>query len=425
MNIITNDRVFDVIVVGAGFAGLAAAVDLRRQGYDVLLIEASGRLGGRTWTVPGDDGRPLERGGQLFNGDMTKLLSRIRQAGLSVSSVAMGGAIGGYANGALRYVSPLDPFGFLAGLAPCDVAGKTLGDIIRAAGLDQVDERLATSAACELLGTDPDDIHAAALIRHGYHYHSERTEAEFQIREGMSALAVAMAAELVKPPIMSSPVRAISVREGLVYVKDDQAVWTGRSCILAMTPPAARRISMTPAWPLAIKQALGSFKPGAVIKTTLSYALPFWRLHGWNGAVQFAEPLGLSVIDGSRDDGADRLIMFLGGHEAVKLAKKPADERRDYLISFLVSAFGPVAAAVTHYDQAIWIDDPWCGGGYVAKVAQGGVEDSAEQLRELDGLIVFACSEIADHFPGFVEGAIASGETAAVKISARLRSHRN
>jgi monoamine oxidase len=61
---------FDVIVIGAGFAGLVAARDLGQQGHRVIVLEARDRVGGRTWyrEFP-EAGRKVELGGAWFDAD--------------------------------------------------------------------------------------------------------------------------------------------------------------------------------------------------------------------------------------------------------------------------------------------------------------------------------------------------------------------
>src|SRR6201996_1518332 len=55
-----------VVVVGAGFAGLAAADALRARGAEVTVLEARDRVGGRVWSVPFGDGAVVERGAEFI-----------------------------------------------------------------------------------------------------------------------------------------------------------------------------------------------------------------------------------------------------------------------------------------------------------------------------------------------------------------------
>jgi monoamine oxidase len=65
-------RYSEFVVVGAGFAGMAAAWELRKRGRSVIVLEAGPRIGGRTWTMPLSDGTPFEIGGQWITGTETQ-----------------------------------------------------------------------------------------------------------------------------------------------------------------------------------------------------------------------------------------------------------------------------------------------------------------------------------------------------------------
>ena len=74
----------DVVVVGAGLAGLAAARDLASAGTDVLLLEARDRVGGRVEQVAVDDGRPVQLGGELVGASHTAYLGLVEELGLTL-----------------------------------------------------------------------------------------------------------------------------------------------------------------------------------------------------------------------------------------------------------------------------------------------------------------------------------------------------
>lgn len=406
---------YDVIVVGAGFAGLADATELEANGRTVQVIEAGDRIGGRVWSVEGNDGRPLELGGQFINTDMHKILAHLEKAGCHLSTVPSSGAPAAFIDGTLSAMVVEDPFTLLQQMGTPGLH-QSVGDAISAAELSATQRTLVHSMSCELLCSDPFTVNALATLQHAARYKSKRCDMEFQVTEGLSVLARHLAASLGRAPVMNTPASAIFVEDGRVTIHTSNGVWTGRFCILAMSPPVAKRVVVTPSWRPNIAEALASFRVGAVIKTVVSYAAPFWNAHGWSGYVQFAEPAGMLVVDGSCHEGVARLVVFQGGPAAHELYRFTPSQREAKLIARLVAAFGPEASAFTACREAVWKDDVWCGGGYVARVKSDGQSDAARHLREASGHVLLACSEIADHFPGFVEGAIAAGEHAATQI---------
>lgn len=76
----------DVVVLGAGLAGLSAARDLERGGADVVVLEARRRVGGRVEQVSGDDGRPVQLGGELVGRAHTAYLGLVEELGLTLTS---------------------------------------------------------------------------------------------------------------------------------------------------------------------------------------------------------------------------------------------------------------------------------------------------------------------------------------------------
>ncbi|HWH13318.1 MAG TPA: FAD-dependent oxidoreductase, partial [Miltoncostaeaceae bacterium] len=80
----------DVIVVGGGHAGLAAARVLAGAGAAVLLLEARDRVGGRTVTVRDARGDPVDMGGQAVNADMTRVRALADRHGIDIVPLPQG-----------------------------------------------------------------------------------------------------------------------------------------------------------------------------------------------------------------------------------------------------------------------------------------------------------------------------------------------
>src|SRR3954469_4829288 len=81
-----------VVVVGAGLAGLAAAYELRRAGFEVVLLEARGRVGGRVHTVRFPDGQHAEAGGEYIDAIHTTMRRYVRHCGLRLEDVRLQGS---------------------------------------------------------------------------------------------------------------------------------------------------------------------------------------------------------------------------------------------------------------------------------------------------------------------------------------------
>src|SRR6478752_5551309 len=144
-----------VIVVGAGLAGLTAAVYLRDAGWEALVLEARGRVGGRVHTLyGGDEGVPLDRGlradvgGESIDDTHTALRRMVRRFGLE-TELRPGSTIDRVMSGRFAYLGRIYAFGELTALRN----GAVLSDYLR---VYEELERLAESHQI-----DPDHPEAA------------------------------------------------------------------------------------------------------------------------------------------------------------------------------------------------------------------------------------------------------------------------
>ncbi|WP_420348197.1 flavin monoamine oxidase family protein [Pelagibius sp.] len=453
----------NVIVVGGGAAGLAAAAAVEQAGLSCQLLEAQARLGGRIRTVPLRSGGVFDEGAQMVNGDMHAVLGLAARAGLHLSPVPRTG-IGlclagkqtlrsedlisaselhdlledqvvrwdspGEVLRALRlklewwntpWESPGEAGRGLRFLVEKRTAPKeSLAAALRALLLEAEEHAMAYSHFSEILGAAPEDIHAQAVRDIFARYASERDDLEFQIAGGMIGIVDQLASDLRHRPRLSTPVECIRATGDRVEVFAAAEVRTADHVIVAVPPPAARRITFEMDNSHELAALLASFAAGAMIKTVLVFDRAFWRLKGLSGVALFADTPGLAVVDGSSDGPfPPRLIAFLGGPLARQWAVLSQEARQDLLLSRLSHAFGEDVRSYGEIAEAVWVDHPWSGGGYNATVRVGGNPDAVCRLADWSGRVRFAGAEVDDRFWGYVEGAIHSGRSVAQQISGR------
>jgi len=159
-----------------------------------------------------------------------------------------------------------------------------------------------------------------------------------------------------------------------------------------------------------------------VVKCVVAYDEPFWRHNGYSGEAIADDGLAQVVFDDCSEGGHKAaLLAFILGDAARKASSLTPDARRQAVIDGLVRLFGERAARPSGYVDCDWIKDEWSAGCYGGLHPPGVLSTVGAALRAPCGRIHFAGSEAATRWPGFMDGAIESGERAAAEVLAALR----
>jgi monoamine oxidase len=412
----------DVIVIGAGAAGLSAAAEAERRGLSVLVLEASDRVGGRTWTTFDSAGVPLDLGAQLINADMTEVTQLARTAGIDILPLeSKGRALLIDAEGCHDLDPEMLPHpsheleAFKAAMPP--QGDISISDLVQATvAPDAAPTMLAFIE--EMASKNPSQLSARALLNLVDTYTSQRDDAEAHLSEGLGGLITALAHTLQSEIRLGHPVERIDQDYDCLIVRgnvfDDIRC---RTVVIAVPPVPASRIVLPGALHDQTEVLLRSFVSGDIIKYLVSYPRPFWRDAGLNGQAVFLHPERFTAIDSSRSDAKRAsLTVFVGGDVARRWSLESGQWRAQRVIEALTLGFGAAAATPTAVIEQVWIDHLWCGGGYNAQVRIGGVPDASDAIRRISGPITFAGSEYAVSFRGFVEGALRDGRAAIDRL---------
>lgn len=410
----------DVIVVGAGFAGLSAATALMEAGCDVLLLEARDRVGGRVESVMLADGARIDSGGQFLCRDMTRLSTLAGQHGREIAwtyaegddtyqpamPVARGHAIWDAVDALRQHIIGLDfADPALAGLTVSQwTARQDLDPDVAAAFL-----RLIEGLWCR----SPAEVSLAWLASTDSRITNQYSEMESFLPATMHALAEDLAAALGHRLRLSTPVSRVEwTEDGAVVEAASGARHAARRVILCVPPIMASRIAYDPPAPAPILEAFAAWGTGEVVKAFIRYETPFWRARGLSGLVSWRKPHGLYACDASRD-GVWGLVFFMGGPFARQWHGRPQAELADFIRGQLVQALGDEAGDIMELSIRDWTDDAWSGGAYSDVVIDPRAGDVETPLRNGFGPIRLAPSEISPSYPGYIEGAIAMGRIAA------------
>jgi monoamine oxidase len=385
----------DVVVVGAGFTGLAAATELKAAGLDVVLVEARDRFGGKVEAQANGLGELVDTGGQFFCDDMVEVADLARRHGKTFVETSLEGAFitqPRVSENDLERVYAQSTA--LRQRLKNDVAGPAL---TVADWLDRQPESADAKAAFRsmiegLWCLALEDIPAWHLADTDRRVTNQSFELQYFLRETMHSLAVDLAADLGGPVRLGTPVHSIHRGPDGVSVLTHGETIAARAVLVALPASMAARIAFAPALPEPLAAALGAWRSGTVIKALARYERPFWREAGLSGMVAWRDIHGLFCCDASPDDGHAALVVFIGGPLALTWQGSDAELRQRILFR-LTAALGPEAATPLDLSWRDWSGDAWTGGGYGDLIVDASARDAEDIIRAGIPPIHFAFSE--------------------------------
>jgi len=445
----------DVIVIGAGIAGLVAADELGRAGNKVTIVEARDRVGGRTLSQA-LGGQVIDLGGQWM-GDKHHLLRELAN-GLGVESFPQ------YARGTkvlVRGDSRTTFKGFLPkiGLLPLIDLGLTIARLERLAGKVDLEAPLETKHGRELdaqsvaawldrrvrshraramlelatqmiFAAEPKDLSLLYFLLYAKSGEGFQRLAEIEggaqerrFTTGAQSICERLAARVVEAGAtlhLSQPVRAIAQDGDGVTVQVPRGPLRAHAIVVAAPPHLAAKIEGMP----SERAELGAKLPmGSVIKIIAAYDRPFWREAGYSGeALSTTGAIRATFDDCNATGDHAALVAFIVGDPAKRLRDLPEPARKELVLGELARLHGPRAQTPIAYADKDWQLDEHAGGGYVGLAAPGVLSAARCNLRTAFGRVYFAGTETATHHVGYLEGAIESGQRAAREL--RERSQR-
>jgi monoamine oxidase len=437
----------DVIVIGAGAAGLAAAAALGRAGHSVLVLEARDRIGGRIWTrlEPGLT-VPIELGAEFIHGNSPETSALLRQAG--AAAVDISGEHWSLTEGRLqqRTESLLDKV--RAALEAADVlakpdmslesfladdAGRTLPEEARAlarafvSGFDAGDPQLVSlhSVAEEwrsggMLDSSqsrPRGGYRTALLALAAALDSSRVH--LQLQTVVTAVRWSARSVEIDGRWLGQPYRA-TARKAIVTVPLD---------VLKAAADEPGAISFAP--PLDAKQAaLAHLLSGPVLKVVLHFRRPFWeeRDGGRYADASFFQASGkvFPTFWTALPARAPLLNAWVGGPAAARLCElTDAQIIRQALdcVGVIFSGGDGVLELQAAYVHN-WTRDPYARGAYSYVAAGGG--NARDVLATPVGGTLFFAGEATETTgeATTVTGALRSGVRAALEVSRHLEERR-
>jgi len=428
----------DVLVLGAGLAGLAAARDLAAAGADVLVLEARDRPGGRVEQALLDDGRALQPGGEVVGAFHTAYLGLAAELGLATepSYVAEPGAMSwDLAEGAGQgewppFFTPADIADAERIEAACVALAATVDPAdpwrhpdaaaldavsfaawLRAEGAGPAVCRLHELGALALAGGSTERLSLLGQLRmvsvagaeevYGY----ERWEG-IRLAAGSAALPLRMAADLGERVRYGARVIALDVGPTVSRGTLDTGEELRAEAIVCALPVGPLRGVAITGVSDARLASLHRQRQALAAKVVAAYAGPVWRDTGASGLAD-----GEGLVSSTWPQGNDALSMLVAPERLAHFLAAPPAARRAEVLAALVRLYGEAAAAPDALLERAWGIDPFTKG-YVAQWAPGDLT-AVGPLHGTHEPPFYVCG--SDHWvAGYMEGAVRTGRAAAI-----------
>jgi monoamine oxidase len=431
-----------VVVIGGGFSGLAAAYELSRAGYEVTVIEARNRVGGRVISfsdlVPG---KIVEGGAELIGSNHPAWLSYAKQFKLDFLEVGEEDleapiVLEGKRLGADESEELWEEMKTAFNTMVTDAAKVDADEPWAVSGAEALDRRplsvwiaqldcspLCRTALRTMMTADNGVItewqsylaNLAMVKGGGLEKYWDETEA-YRCRGGNQQLATRLAAAIGSPRVLTRTiVRAVAIDDQVARVTlADGKVLEAEHVVLTAPPSVWNKIAFDPGLPPTLVPQMANN-----IKQLIALKAPVWRRQDLGPEMLTDGPVSLTwhATDGQKGAG-EAMVAFSGGPAAdICRDWAPAERDKNYLAE-LNTVYKGISGSFVRARFMNWPSDVWAKASY-SFPAPGQVTSQGPTLREGIGRLHFAGEYTSYAFMGYMEGALESSAAAAQRIAMR------
>jgi monoamine oxidase len=430
-----------VIVVGAGLAGLSAAVRLMKDGARVTVVEARDRVGGRVLTVRDVFAKEqhAEAGGDFIDSAQEDIRRLATEYGLNVRTILRQG---------FSFVRHKDkgeihgrPLSGERAWQPIAKRAKPLIEAYRRAEQQwesAVVRSIAQRSVAEWLDETGADANTRAMVRglRGFFLADPEnlsllvlieqlaTEAPGQepmgrIEGGNDRLPQAMAAELGEALHLNTAARAIRVDQSSASVtvehRGDRTQLKADYVILAVPATMVRAIEIVPEVPPEQANVFARLKYGRVTKSLLQFDRRFWKRKRRSAAYGSDAPTGAIWDANEEQRGRAGILTLMAGGQASEDTQKILAQEGDRGLVRALEWLSPDNAQLLHSYHITWEQDTWAQGGY-AYFDPSFDPAWRPWLARPHGRLLFAGEHTSIKWQGYMNGAVESGLRAAAEV---------
>jgi monoamine oxidase len=444
-------KMADVVVVGAGFAGLTAARRLTALGHAVTVLEGRDRVGGRSYTTT-IAGVPVDLGGTFVGPTQTEVNALARELGCrTVATYSRGKNLIRWRGRVRSYRSTIPKLSMLELVDVSRIQWRferlsrqiSLSEPWRARVADRLDQQTlerwlrsvhAGPSTRDLMaimsrvtwGCEPDEVSMLHAVRYvkaagglGRMLDVRGGAQQDRFPAGTQQIALRMAEELGDRVRLGEVVERIEHGVLGAVVHTTRGRHTARAIVIAIPPEHRAAIAFEPPLPDGCAELAAHWPHGHLSKAYAAYETPFWRTAGHSGEALCDDGAVFITFDVSPGD-QDGPGILLGFADARTFDQLAPEDRRARALECFATLFGEDALHPVDYVDHCWGADRFAPGGPTAAVPPGSWTTYGQWLRRpVDG-IFWAGTETADQWTGFLDGAVRSGRRAADEVAAHL-----
>jgi monoamine oxidase len=449
-----KQRSVDVVIVGAGIAGLSAARNLAKKGQEVCVLEARDRVGGRLLNHKVSSTVIAEAGGEFIGPTQDRIAALAKSVGVKTFKTFDTGNYVLYARGQrTTYPAglPTDPEianGLIKALALDQMAAEvpvnapwkakraaewdamTYRDWIEANVPGDTPRKVLEAANQSIWGADSSEMSLLYVLWYIAQAGNPKNKGslvrlistaggaqESRFEGGSQLVAEKVAKALGSQVVLESPVRRIVQSGDGVTVTSDRFTVHAKRAIVAVPPVLVNEIDFSPALPRLRRNLIKRFVQGHLIKWEAVYDTPFWRAQGFAGQAVSDSGLATTTFDNSPPSGTPGVLFgFMGGSNATRAAALSVAARRQAVLTDFVNYYGAEAANPKSYFEMDWKGEAWSRGCPVGHTGRNVLRKYGPALKVPFRRVHWAGSELADYWFGYMDGAVRSGEAAAREV---------
>lgn len=424
-SILGQKRRKSCVIVGAGFSGLAAAFKLKNAGWNVTILEARSRFGGRVFShrLPENTNLICELGAEWIGEHHERIITLCKNFGLQLQdhrfadSLMQNGKVSrpkawGFSEKSEKALHKL-----LSGLDNYSQARLNLMDrqdwwtVLKNIGFSDEELRIRDLMDSTDFGESIRFVSGYAAAGE-YAVSCEHNEMDFKITGGNSRLAEEFVKRIGTDSIkLNTLVEEINQTKGVVTVKTKDAKYTCDAVVCTVPTASLQKIKFTPTLPAVQQKAAESLIYARIIKNSVLYDERFW---GADNFSLVSDATSHYYFHSTQNQPGKQGILtaYAIGDKADVLASQDDKRRMEIITKDLIpfnSNAPNLARGIASY---AWARDEFSKGAY-AIYRPGQWFEVRPHLLKPHGKVLFAGEHLSDDWQGFMEGAIETGEAAA------------